>query len=406
MMSEVSKPSTRVATSLGKGPHAIPAVLDGLDASLKGQRPVLVALFASIHHSLRELLDAAQRRWPSAVVLGCTSAGEFTEVEEAKHAISGFALAGDFKVRAELASGLGHDPAAAVGEVVTAVSSSIDDYPHRTAILLLDPLSGQGEEATLLAATLLEHEYGNPIRLVGGAAGDDLSMTSALVGLGDRVTSDAIAIAMIYSKLPFGIGVQHGHRPLSEPLTVTRAEGNVVYELDGKPAWDVWREQTREAARRRHIDVDALDESTLGGFFLTYEGSLASGDAIKVRAPLVRVEHGALSFATGIPTGAVIRIAESDEYSQLRSARRAAELAQEQLGGLPVAGALVFDCICRNLLLSDAFHSAIDSISDALGNVPVAGFETYGEIALDVGDMSGFHNTTSVVLAIPSDEAA
>jgi methyl-accepting chemotaxis protein len=33
--------------------------------------------------------------------------------------------------------------------------------------------------------------------------------------------------------------------------------------------------------------------------------------------------------------------------------------------------------------------------------VPVAGFETYGEIALDVGDMSGFHNTTTVVLAFP-----
>jgi methyl-accepting chemotaxis protein len=38
---------------------------------------------------------------------------------------------------------------------------------------------------------------------------------------------------------------------------------------------------------------------------------------------------------------------------------------------------------------------------DELGGVPIAGFETYGEIALDAGDMSGFHNTTSVVLAFP-----
>ena len=36
-----------------------------------------------------------------------------------------------------------------------------------------------------------------------------------------------------------------------------------------------------------------------------------------------------------------------------------------------------------------------------LGGVPIAGFETYGEIALDAGDLSGFHNTTTVVLAIP-----
>ena len=35
---------------------------------------------------------------------------------------------------------------------------------------------------------------------------------------------------------------------------------------------------------------------------------------------------------------------------------------------------------------------------------PLAGFETYGEIALDAGDMSGFHNTTTVVLALPRGE--
>jgi len=40
-------------------------------------------------------------------------------------------------------------------------------------------------------------------------------------------------------------------------------------------------------------------------------------------------------------------------------------------------------------------------LGEELGGVPVAGLETYGEIALDAGDMSGFHNTTSVVLAFP-----
>ena len=39
---------------------------------------------------------------------------------------------------------------------------------------------------------------------------------------------------------------------------------------------------------------------------------------------------------------------------------------------------------------------------EELGGAPLAGFETYGEIALDVGAMSGFHNTTAVVLALPS----
>ena len=68
-----------------------------------------------------------------------------------------------------------------------------------------------------------------------------------------------------------------------------------------------------------------------------------------------------------------------------------------------VAGALVFDCICRNLILEGDFSRAVLGMSEELGGAPLAGFETYGEIALDAGDMSGFHNTTSVVLAFPAE---
>ena len=71
------------------------------------------------------------------------------------------------------------------------------------------------------------------------------------------------------------------------------------------------------------------------------------------------------------------------------------------LGGEKPAGAIVFDCICRNLILGDRFGDAVRGISEELGGVPLAGFETYGEIALDAGDLSGFHNTTTVVLAFP-----
>jgi methyl-accepting chemotaxis protein len=42
-------------------------------------------------------------------------------------------------------------------------------------------------------------------------------------------------------------------------------------------------------------------------------------------------------------------------------------------------------------------------MSEALGGAPLSGFETYGEVALHDGSLSGFHNTTSVVLAFPSD---
>ena len=93
---------------------------------------------------------------------------------------------------------------------------------------------------------------------------------------------------------------------------------------------------------------------------------------------------------------------QSEPQRQVDSARTAAKRARQQLGKAQPAGALVFDCICRNLILGPEFRTAVQAMSEELGDVPVAGFETYGEIALDAGDMSGFHNTTTVVLAFPS----
>ena len=106
-------------------------------------------------------------------------------------------------------------------------------------------------------------------------------------------------------------------------------------------------------------------------------------------------------FACGIPQGASIRITESEPNRQVDSAREAARIAKQNLGGEEVAGAVVFDCICRNLILGERFGDAVRGMSEELGGAPIAGFETYGEIALEGGSMSGFHNTTTVVLAFP-----
>jgi methyl-accepting chemotaxis protein len=227
-------------------------------------------------------------------------------------------------------------------------------------------------------------------------------MTSTQVALGGRAETDALVMAVLFTQEPLGIGVCHGHTPLSKSLQVTRASGNVVHEIDGRPAWDVWVEQTRAAAARDGLDPATLPEADVGGFLLRYEAGLATGREHKIRAPLSRGKDGSLSFACGIPQGAELVITRSTPEEQIESARKAAARARSALAGRPVAGAVVFDCICRNLILATDFGRAVSSISRELGDVPLAGFETYGEIALGQGDLSGFHNTTTVVLAFPA----
>jgi hypothetical protein len=392
--------TTKIATALARGDSkgASAELARSIRHSLAGAEPVLITVFASTAQPLDEVAPLLSAEFPGVTLIGASTAGEFTEQGDAKKSAAIFALAGDYRAYAGIGKGLRANPEAAIEEAVNGLPRELNGYPHRTAILLLDPLSGNGEEATLIASSIL----GADVRLAGGAAGDDLMMKQTRVSCGVDAASDAAVIALIFSKAPLGVGVCHGHEPLSPPLKVTRAEGNVVVELDGKRAWPVWLEHTRARAREHGLNVDAMPRESEGGYLLRYEAGLAAGPRdYKIRAPLARNADDSINFACGIPEGSVIRITESIPERQIESAREAARRALAQLGGRPAAGAIVFDCICRNLILEEDFKRAVLGMSEELGGAALAGFETYGEIALDVGDMSGFHNTTSVVLAFP-----
>jgi len=380
---------TRIATSIAHGAEAAATLSAAVQTKIAPADARLIAVFGSTDHPLGPLAQSIAEDFPGAIVLGASTSGEFTELGDAKRSAAIFALAGDYAVFAGMGRDLKANPEKAVADALATLPRTVEGYAHCAAILLLDPLSGNGEETTLAASALL----GEGVLLAGGAAGDDLNMKSTEVALGGEAASDAVVIALLFSHKPLGVGVCHGHSPLSRPLKVTRASGNVVSEIEQRPAWDVWLEET--GANEPPAKADE------GAYLLTYEAGLAAGNAYKIRAPLSRAADGAISFACGIPEGAVLRITESTPARQIASARDAARSAREQLGGNEPAGALVFDCICRNLILKDDFAAAVRGMSEELGGAPLAGFETYGEIALDVGDMSGFHNTTSVVLAFP-----
>lgn len=377
--------------------EAVTGMLPPLLSGLGGAKPTLVFAFASVPHDIGRVCSDLAQVFPAATVLGSSSSGEFVRGGVGKGAVVVIAVAGDFHVHAKLARGLSADVEAAVAAAIAGAPAASETYPHRTAVVLLDALSGKGEEAALLAAALL----GPDVRLAGGAAADDLKMEKTTVALGADAASDAIVVAMISSRSPLGVGVSHGHSALSEPYQVTKADGATLHELSGRPAWDVWKDATRASIAALGADVDALEPSAEGPLLLRYEVGLSTGKGpLKIRAPLAR-RDGSLQLACGVPEGASLRITQSTPERQVDSAAEAAKRAREALGGGEVAGAVVFDCVCRALILGPGFGDAVAAIAHELGDVPIGGLETYGEIAMNEGDMSGFHNTTSVVLAFP-----
>jgi hypothetical protein len=87
--------------------------------------------------------------------------------------------------------------------------------------------------------------------------------------------------------------------------------------------------------------------------------------------------------------------------SAAEAAAVATRSALDQLGGNEPAVAFLFDCVATRLRLGQAFGEELAAVQDALGTVPFAGFNTYGQIAQSEGQFSGFHNCTAVVCVLP-----
>jgi hypothetical protein len=367
------------------------APLDGAPASF-------AFLFVSPRHDLTLALAAAERQAPGATFAGCTTAGEITERGLTRGGVAALAVSSP-ETLLELRStrGVKADPAAAArqlsegfaGWVKTAAARGL---PASTTVVLADGLNGAGEELVneVLART-------RPFQqVVGGAAGDDGAFQATAVGGGGQAHQDGAVALHAFSRTPWGVGVDHGLKPTTRPMRVTKAHGNVVQQLDGRPAFDVYREY----AAARGVSLEA---ASAGAFLIANELGILVFDEIKrARAPLSVGADGSLSCAAGIPEGAHVAILDGEPDSMVSAAHRAAEEARRNLGRARPAAVLLFDCVCRGMILDKGFDREIAAVQSVFPGVPVAGLLTYGEIARFKGRLEGWHNTTAVVAAIPA----
>jgi methyl-accepting chemotaxis protein len=261
-----------------------------------------------------------------------------------------------------------------------------------TTVLLVDGLAGTGERV------VKEVMHGTRMfqQVVGGAAGDDGAFKATQVGARGNATSDSAAAVHVFDRVNWGIGVDHGLRPKTQRMTVTKAKQNVVYELDGKPAFEVYQQYAASKGVK-------LEPATAGNFLIGNElGVFFLDELHHARAALSVGDQGELKLVADISEGASVCILDGEPDAMVDACGRAAREAKENLRGAECAGVLVFDCVCRGMILGEKFQREIEAVRQVFPNVPVAGFLTYGEIARFRGRLDGWHNTTTVVAAIPA----
>jgi hypothetical protein len=394
----MSSPSTSsdssrwVGVGYSEAPDAGAAGDEAAGAALREADPRLLVVFCSDSYDLEALLGAINERSGGVPLIGCSTAGQIGPSGPGDASVVVTAIGGSgFSVSTAVAQGASVRLREAGAEVAACIDA-LESRPHRVLMLLSDALGGDQQEVIRGAYGVA----GAAIPLVGGCAGDDFKMQATYQFFGDRVLEDAVVAAGLGSDSPIGIGVHHGWRRVGEPVMVTRSGGNRVYELDDRPALDVYLER-HDAPEEARTDPAAFNAFAITRPLGLSRRSAEEGVRMVAGADF---EDRSLSMIAEVPQGGLAWFMEGDQESVLGATDKACAAALGALGDRSPLGLLTFDCAARRGVLGDeGISREVERVTSQAGGAPVAGFYSYGEIARTSG-VSGFHNQTIVILAV------
>ena len=360
-----------------------------IQSQLDGPPDALV-LFASSAFDYVTLLQDLQAAVHPEILIGSSSAGEFTHGNAGVGTASALAIrSSELKFAVGIGHGVSRDGRAAARELVSSFKGLDSEFPHRAALVMSDALAGHAEA---LVEELTLRTSGRYV-LAGGGAGDDARFAKTHVFLGTEAHTDAAVALELLSHKPIGVGVGHGWEPASTAMRATEVDGMRLIGLNGQPAIEAFDAHARENGKEFNHD-DPMP------YFLHNILGIATGDGYRLRVPLAVHEDGSITCAAEIPEHARVHIMKTSNASATMAAAHATDRALAALEGHAPGAALFFDCVATRLRLGDEFAYELGSVVERLGGAKMVGCNTYGQIARAEGQFSGFHNCTAVVLVI------
>lgn len=237
--------------------------------------------------------------------------------------------------------------------------------------------------------------------ITGGLAGDGNRFERTLVGLNAPPTEGVIAAVGFYgNRLKVGYGSIGGWDAFGPNRLITKAENNVLYELDGRSALDIYKLYLGNEAEQ-------LPSSALL-FPLSIKARIDSGQSLVRTILSIDEENKSMIFAGDIPTGWHAQFMKANFDRLIDGAGHAAEVSSLLLGSEPPDLSILISCIGRKNILADRVEEEVENVREILGGeTAITGFYSYGEISplmfassLASSSACELHNQTMTITAL------
>ncbi len=348
--------------------------------ALDSKRTLVVVFGASSYHDDPGPLLEVVAAYPDSVVIGCSTSGEIHGVAVEDESIAVAVMQFEHTDLSVACAPLGDaDDSFDAGRQLAAVLNS----PGLKSMFVLS--EGITVNGSALVAGINDVVGANTV-VTGGLAGDGADFTRTWVLADGRVRQGAVVAVGFYGdRLLVGHGSKGGWDIFGPERTVTRSRYNVLYELDGRPALDLYKEYLGDLA------------AELPASGLLFPLALRSGDEEPLVRTILAVDEDAksLTFAGDVPEGARAQLMRANFDRVIGGAETAAAHAAGHGAGSGEIVALAISCVGRRLVLGERTEEEVEATLDVLPDHTMQiGFYSYGEISPYASGACDLHNQT------------
>ncbi|MFH1079977.1 MAG: FIST N-terminal domain-containing protein [Pseudomonadota bacterium] len=352
-----------------------------------GDSAQLVLLFGSAR-LLREkkCMHDIRNLYPNAHLLGCSTAGEICGAQVFDDSLVVTAVHFEYtQLKGAKAKIDKMENSCNVGRHL---AQSLDREGLVHVFVLSDGLKINGSG---LVKGLIEN-LPDHVSVTGGLSGDDALFRETVVLWTDEPEKDTVVALGFYgNRLKIGYASLGGWDPFGPERLITRSNGNVLYEFDGKSALALYKKYLGDHAK-------GLPST---GLLFPLSVRLGTNDRGVVRTILaVNEEDQSMTFAGDIPEGASARLMKANFDRLIDGAVGAAKSSLTMIGGPPDLAVLI-SCVGRKLILKQRVEEELEGVREVFGRQAVlAGFYSYGEISpVASGEPCELHNQTMTITA-------
>ncbi|HLZ17996.1 MAG TPA: FIST N-terminal domain-containing protein, partial [Smithellaceae bacterium] len=323
--------------------------------------------------------------YPGAHLFGCSTAGEICGTSVFDDTL--VATAVHFEKTEISGAQLDLDGISSSFEAGRMLAQTIKQEDLCHVFVLSDGLSVNGSELVKGLASELPED----VTITGGLAGNGDRFEETYVFWDDLPARNTLAILGLSGRhLKVGYGSMGGWDPFGPERIITRSKENLLYELDGQSALEIYKKYLGEYAA----------ELPAAGLLFPLSIRTKTGETGIVRTILaVNEEEKSMTFAGDIPEGAYARFMKANFERLIDGANGAAVRSREGLGASAPELAILISCVGRKLVLKQRTEEEVEAVRDVLGGNPkLTGFYSYGEISpFMTGAPCALHNQTMTI---------